>query len=460
MGSYQRISSSFRDPSGFLFYENDTIYRQINQYYKENYDFLINSGLYKTLVDSEQLIPHEEVNIKPFNPNTSYKIIKPEKIPFFSYPYEWCFSQLKNAALTTLDIQKTAMKYDMTLKDCSSYNIQFHNGKAILIDTLSFEKYVEGQIWKGYRQFCQHFLAPLALMSQKDIRLNQLLRIYVDGIPLDLTSKLLPLRTRSSFSLLSHIHAHAKSQKHFEDKKIDSFKKRKLGRNSFLGIIESLYSGVKKLNWKPEGTEWGEYYNDTNYSESGFTQKKKIIENFFDNTDLKVVWDLGANIGIFSRISSDRGINTISFDIDPAAVEKNYLDSIEKHETKILPLILDLTNPSPDIGWENQERSSFINRGPVDVVLALALLHHLVISNNLPLGKITQFFKKICNNLIIEFVPKTDSQVKRLLISREDIFSDYTKENFENEFQKFFIIKDSIKIQDSDRILYVMEKKN
>jgi len=199
MGSYQRISSSFRDPSGFLFYENDTIYRQINQYYKENYDFLINSGLYKTLVDSEQLIPHEEVNIKPFNPNTSYKIIKPEKIPFISYPYEWCFSQLKNAALTTLDIQKTAMKYDMTLKDCSSYNIQFHNGKAILIDTLSFEKYVEGQIWKGYRQFCQHFLAPLALMSQKDIRLNQLLRIYLDGIPLDLTSKLLPLRTRPSF---------------------------------------------------------------------------------------------------------------------------------------------------------------------------------------------------------------------------------------------------------------------
>jgi len=460
MGRYQTISSSFRDPSGFLFYENNTIYRQVNQYYKENYDFLINSGLYKTLIDSEQLIPHEEVNIEPFNPNTAYKIIKPEKIPFISYPYEWCFSQLKKAALTTLDIQKTAMKHDMTLKDCSAYNIQFYNGKAILIDTLSFEKYVEGQIWKGYRQFCQHFLAPLALMSQKDIRLNQLLRIYVDGIPLDLTSKLLPLRSRSSFSLLAHIHAHAKSQKHFEDKKIDRFKERKLSRRSFLGIIESLNSGIKKLNWKPEGTEWGEYYNDTNYSEKGFTQKKKIIENFFDKTDAKVAWDLGANIGIFSRISSDRGINTISFDIDPAAVEKNYLDSMEKGESKILPLLLDLTNPSPDMGWENQERSSIINRGPVDVVLALALIHHLVISNNLPLEKITQFFKKICKNLIIEFVPKTDSQVKRLLISREDIFSDYTKENFEKEFEKSFLIKDSIKVEDSDRILYVMEKRN
>ena len=164
-------------------------------------------------------------------------ICKPEKIPFISYPYEWCFSQLQQAAVTTLEIQKTAMNYNMTLKDCSSYNIQFHNGKAILIDTLSFEKYEEGQFWNGYRQFCQHFLAPLALMSKKDIRLNQLLRIYVDGIPLDLTSKLLPLHTRSSFFLLSHIHAHSKSQKHFEEKKIDSFKKRKLGRSSFLGII-------------------------------------------------------------------------------------------------------------------------------------------------------------------------------------------------------------------------------
>jgi len=362
MGRYQTVSSSFRDPSGFLFYENGTIYRQINKSYKENFDHLMNSGLYKTLVDSEQLIPHEEANVEPFDPKTSYKIIKPEKILFISYPYEWCFSQLKHAAITTLEIQKTAMEYDMTLKDCSSYNIQFHKGEAILIDTLSFEKYHEGQFWMGYRQFCQHFLAPLALMSQKDIRLNQLLRIYIDGIPLDLTSKLLPLRTRSSFSLLAHIHAHAKSQKHFETKKSDSFKERKLSQRSLIGIIESLNSAIKKLNWKPEGTEWSNYYTDTNYSERGFEEKKNFIKDFFEKTKVSLVWDLGANIGIFSRLSSEKGINTISFDIDPAAVEKNYLDSIEKKETKILPLLLDLTNPSPDIGWENQERSSIINQ--------------------------------------------------------------------------------------------------
>jgi len=457
MSDFQVVNSSFRDPSGFLFYRDNILYRQINKSYQEHYQHLMESGLYRELIDSKNLIPHEEVDVEPAIPKKSFKIIKPEKILFISYPYEWSFSQLKEAALTTLRIQKIAMNYDMTLKDANSYNIQFHNGKATLIDTLSFEQYTEGQFWIGYRQFCQHFLAPLALMSHKDIRLNQLLRIYLDGIPLDLTSKLLPLSTRSSFSLLSHIHAHAKSQKHFEDKKMVKIKEKKLGKNSFIGIIESLNSGIKKLNWKPKGTEWADYYTDTNYSSKGFEHKKKMIESFFDKTDVNFVWDLGSNTGIFSRISSNKGISTISFDIDPAAVEKNFLDSVEKQESKILPLLLDLTNPSPSTGWENQERLSLINRGPTDVVLALALLHHLIISNNLPLEKISSFFSKICNYLIIEFIPKNDSQVKRLLQNREDIFDDYSKENFELNFKKYFSFIDSQQIEDSERILYIMK---
>jgi len=455
MSDFQILNSSFRDPSGFLFYRDNILYRQINKSYQENFKHLIESGLYKELTDSKNLIPHEEVDIEPAIPKKSFKIIKPEKVLFISYPYEWCFSQLKEAALTTLRIQKIAINYDMILKDASSYNIQFHNGKATLIDTLSFEKYAEGQFWKGYKQFCQHFLAPLALMSHKDIRLSQLLRIYIDGIPLDLTSKLLPLITRSSFSLLSHIHAHAKSQKHFEGKKMDHIKEKKLGKKSLLGIIESLNSGIKKMNWKLKGAD---NYTDTNYSPKGFENKKKIIESFFDKVHAKVVWDLGANTGIFSRISSNKGIPTISFDIDPVAVEKNFLDSVKKQESKILPLLLDLTNPSPDIGWENQERSSLINRGPTDVVLALALLHHLIISNNLPMKKISSFFSKICNYLIIEFIPKNDSQVNRLLQSREDIFDDYTQENFELEFKKEFSFIDSQQLEDSERVLYVMKK--
>lgn len=175
------IPSSFRDPSGFLFYRDGLIYRQVNKFYKENYDHLVNSGLYEALVDAKLLIPHEEVGIESIEPESAYKVIRPELIPFISYPYEWCFSQLKDAALTTLTIQKKSLDFGMSLKDCSAYNIQFRNGRAVFIDTLSFEKYHEDKPWVAYRQFCQHFLAPLALMSYKDIRLNQLFRIYIDG---------------------------------------------------------------------------------------------------------------------------------------------------------------------------------------------------------------------------------------------------------------------------------------
>ena len=457
MTKFKIQSSSFRDPSGFLFFENEVLYRQINQEYKNEYEHLMDSGLYKRLVDSKLLIPHTEADMISPNKEKLYKIIKPEPIPFISYPYEWCFSQLKNAAITTLEIQKIAIDYNMTLKDASSYNIQFRQGKPILIDTLSFEKYQEGQTWKPYKQFCQHFLAPLALMSQKDIRLNQLFRIYIDGIPLDLADKLLPSKKLYMFSLLSHIHLHAKSQKHYENKDI-KIKTRKMPRNSFVGIIESLHSGIKKLKWTPEKTEWGDYYNDTNYSQGSFEEKKQTVSKFLDKTKAKLVWDLGANTGIFSRIASKKDIETISFDIDPVAVEKNYLTCIQEADTKLLPLLLDLTNPSSSIGWNSVERNSFVERGPADVVIALALIHHLTISNNIPLFNLAEFFHGICNYLIIEFIPKTDSQVKRLLLTREDIFVDYNQQNFENEFKKFFSIYESKKLNNSERTLYLFEK--
>ena len=448
--------SSFRDPSGFLFYQDNVLYRQINKSYKEHYEFLIESDLYEELVKKGLMISHEEVKIENKN-NDGFIVIKPEIIPFISYPYEWSFSQLKDAALLTIEIQKIAKKHHMMLKDASSYNIQFKNGKTIFIDTLSFEKYIEGEPWKGYKQFCQHFFAPLALMSHKDIRLSQLLRIYIDGIPLDLTSELLPMRTKTAFSLLTHIHAHSKSQKHYEGKKID-VKKNKISSRSLDGVIESLHSGIKKMNWKPEGTEWGNYYSDTNYSDISFNEKKKIILEFLEKHNPKNVWDLGSNTGIFSRIASELDIFTVSFDIDPVAVEKNYRECVNKQETKILPLLLDLANPSASIGWSNNERMSFMNRGPVDLVMALALIHHLVISNNVPLSKLAKFFSKICNFLIIEFIPKTDSQISRLLVTREDIFLDYTKENFESEFKKFFKIIQTTDIIDSERTMYIMEK--
>ncbi|MBU0566992.1 SAM-dependent methyltransferase [bacterium] len=451
------IAGSFRDPGGFLFSCDSLIYRQVNVIYKEDYDQLINSGLYKTLVEANLLIPHEEVDIGYAKSDKAYKIIKPELVPFISYPFEWCFSQLRDAALLTLKIQRIALDFGMSLKDGSAYNVQFRNGKPVFIDTLSFEKYHEGKPWVAYRQFCQHFLAPLALASYRDIRLNQLLRVCIDGIPLDLASLLLPFRTYLGFSLLSHIHLHAKSQKLFANKPVAVGHYGGMSRLSLLGLINNLKSVIRRLRWKAEDTEWANYYEDTNYSSKALSHKKQLVAEFISRTKPESVWDLGANVGMFSRIASGQGIRTISFDIDPACVEKNYLECLKENQTNILPLILDLTNPSPSLGWANKERMSLLKRAPADTVLALALIHHLAISNNLPFSRAAEFFSQICRFLIIEFVPKDDSQVQRLLKSREDIFPDYTRQAFESEFKRCFVIRSSVKIKENKRTLYLME---
>ena len=451
-------NSSFRDRSGFLFYYENEIYRIINFSYKKQYEKFMNSELYQKLEEKNLIITHSEIENLDIDCDY-YKIIKPEKIPFISYPYEWSFSQLKDAALLTLRIQKAAMKYGMTLKDGSAFNIQFHNGHPIFIDTLSFEIYEEGQIWKPYKQFCQHFLAPLALISKKDVRLNLLSKTFIDGIPIDLAAKLLPKTTFGNFGLMAHIHAHAKSQKHYENKDA-KIKQKTLSKRSFEGLIESLKSSIEKMTWNENNTEWGDYYSDTNYTEKSFEEKKQFISLAIDQVKPKLVWDMGANTGVFSRLASTKGINTISYDIDPLAVEKNYLLSSQNSEQNILPLILDLTNPSSGIGWNHNERMSIIQRGPADMVFALALVHHLAISNNVPLNKLAEFFSQISKFLIIEFVPKSDSQVKRLLLTRDDIFENYDEKNFEIEFSKFFKIINSKKILDSERTIYIMENKH
>lgn len=451
-------NSSFRDRSGFLFYYENEIYRIINFSYKKQYEKFMNSELYQKLEEKNLIITHSEIENLDIDCDY-YKIIKPEKIPFISYPYEWSFSQLKDAALLTLRIQKAAMKYGMTLKDGSAFNIQFHNGHPIFIDTLSFEIYEEGQIWKPYKQFCQHFLAPLALISKKDVRLNLLSKIFIDGIPIDLAAKLLPKTTFGNFGLMAHIHAHAKSQKHYEDKDA-KIKQKTFSKRSFEGLIESLKSSIEKMAWNEDNTEWGDYYSDTNYTEKSFEEKKQFISLAIDQVKPKLVWDMGANTGVFSRLASTKGINTISYDIDPLAVEKNYLSSSQNSEQNILPLILDLTNPSSGIGWNHDERMSIMQRGPADMVFALALVHHLAISNNVPLNKLAEFFSQISKFLIIEFVPKSDSQVKRLLLTRDDIFENYDVKNFEIEFSKFFKIINSKKILDSERTIYIMENKH
>jgi hypothetical protein len=454
------IGASFRDPSGFLFTRNEKLYRQVNLGYQKNYDHLMKSGLYEKLISNRLLIPHKEVDVQAAKPSISYKILEPEQVFFISYPYEWSFSQLKDAALITLTIQRLALKHGMALKDASAYNIQFHNGTPILIDTLSFELYQEGAPWVAYRQYCQHFLAPLALMAKRDIRLGQLLRNYIDGVPLDLASRLLPYSTRFNFGLMAHLHLHAQALAKYADRQIDAPKKNgRMSRQSLLGLIDNIKDTTRKLEWSPKGTEWGNYYSITNYTENAFSHKKEVISGWISRINPGSVWDLGANNGFFTRLASERGIPSIAFDADPVAVEKNYIHMKKIKEQTILPLMLDLTNPSPAIGWHGQERKSFLERSPADMILALALIHHLAISNNVPLEKLANFFHDLGRWLVIEFVPKSDSQVQKLLASRDDIFEQYTNEDFESAFGERFIIHEKVNVRESDRHLYLMERK-
>jgi hypothetical protein len=454
-----QLSASFRDPSGFLFRQNGVLYRQVNRCYAEEYDALVSSGLFEELCAQELLIPHRPVDVPSPVPEQAYAIIQPDQLPFVSYPYEWCYSQLKDAAQTTLTIMLQALDHGFILKDASAYNIQFRDGRPLLIDTLSFERYREGEAWVAYRQFCQHFLAPLALMTLVDVRLGQLSRLYIDGVPLDLTSKLLPFRSRLRFSLLTHIHLHAKSQQRFADQAVDLSQTRRLTAFSLRALIDNLQAAVASLNWAPGDTNWAGYYSFTNYDQAAFAHKRDTVSRLLDQAAPTTLWDLGANTALFSQVASDKGIETIAFDIDSSAVEAAYRHVRRDKLHHLLPLLSDLTNPSPAQGWAHEERESLAQRGPADAVMALALVHHLAIGNNVPLPRIAAYFARLGRRLIIEFVPKSDSQVAKLLATRQDIFADYDQEGFEAAFAREYAIVDKVPIRDSQRTIYLMESR-
>lgn len=450
--------SSFRDPGNQVYKINHEIYRQINQSGYFDYQQLMQSGLYDKLQSLNYLIPHREVSIDFALDERALVVLKPDKVAFISYCYEWSFSQFKDAALLTLAVAKLAIQYGMILKDASAYNIQFHQGKPIFIDTGSFTIYEEGTPWSAYNQFCKHFLAPLLLMAKVDIRLGISMKQYIDGIPLDFASQMLPFKSKLSPSIFAHIHAHAKLQQKYGDINTVKINKRKITKLGLLGLLDNLNSLIKKLEWSPIKTEWGDYYNQTNYSDAATKHKAEIIKRFIGETQAKLVWDMGGNNGFYSRIISSLGAQAICFDIDPVAVETNYQKVKKDKSGLILPLLQDLTNPSPALGWEQNERCGLQERANADLVMALALIHHLAISNNVPLERIAEYFSNLGEYLIIEFVPKEDSQVHRLLASREDIFPQYEMSSFKKYFSRYYHILEECPVLETCRTIFLMKK--
>jgi ribosomal protein L11 methylase PrmA len=450
--------ASFRDPSGHVFSVEGKLFRSVSPAYAAHYDLLMTSGLYDSLVLGGRLVAHEEVDTAAPANERIYRILEPEVIPFISYPWEWSFSQLKDAALLTLDIAWSALEHGMVLKDASAFNVQFLGTQPIFIDTLSFDTYVEGQQWQAYRQFCEHFLAPLELQARVNPSLSGLLRINLDGVPLGLAARLLPRSTLFRPSTLLHIHSHARAQRAYADSQGQA-RRATMTKRSLFALVDSLRSAVENCTWSAVGTEWADYYEETNYSDDAALCKIRAVEDFVAQVAPRHVWDLGANTGRYSRIASASGAYTVAFDIDPAAVDRAYRESRGKGEGLLLPLVLDLMNPTPNLGWALSERASFIDRGRPDAVLALALVHHLAIAQNVPLNRVAGFFAEIAPWLLIEFVPKTDSQVRRMLASREDIFPDYSVEGFEQAFSAHFDIEEEHPVWDSERALYTMRRR-
>ena len=452
--------ASFRDPSGFVFRRDGILYRQIRPAAAADWKAFLSSGLYERLVADGLIVEHDEATLELAALPDAAAVIRPRALDFISYPYEWCFTQLQDAALLTLELQSRAVEAGLRLKDASAYNVQFDAGRPVLIDSLSFEVAPRTDPWPAYRQFCEHFLAPLALIAHRDARCGLMLRDFIDGIPVDLASGLLPARTRLNLGLSAHLHLHAGAQRRAarEAPAARPARERRISETGQLALIDSLRRTVQGLRYRPAG-QWTGYSTSTSYSEGATASKGEIVRAMLAAVGGRMAWDLGANVGVYSAIAAESGYRVMAFDQDAASVETHWRRVRDQTDLAVLPLVMDLSNPSPSLGWALEERASFLERGEPDVIMALALIHHLAIGNNVPLPGVARLFARMSPRAIVEFVPKEDPMTQRLLADRRDVFDQYSIDGFRNAFDGPFQIVREAPIDDSPRTIFLLERR-
>jgi ribosomal protein L11 methylase PrmA len=456
----QRVSGSFRDPSGQVFQEGGRIVRTINECYSEHWSYLLDSGLLNEMLQQRLLPSFSECTAR----NGAWKCLEVQFIPFISYPYEWCFSQLKDAALLTLKLQLAALEKGVTLKDASAYNVQFVGSRPIFIDLLSFEIWREGTPWQAYRQFCMHFLAPLVLCNRFGHWPLTLSRLWIDGIPLSHACSMLPWYSCLRSSVALHIFAHAQMEKRHADARKSAAIARKvsLSQKTMSNLALSLQSATEAQTLPILSTQWGDYYDDTNYSSAAAASKLKTVKSVAEeHKGGRLAVDIGANTGRYSLAMAPLFEQVLAIDVDPLAVERHYLQLKKEGPGNILPLVIDLSNLSPSLGWACSERDSFISRCRADFITALAVIHHLVIASGIPFQHVSDFLASLLvadGSLLIEFVPKEDSQVQRMLAARDDIFEEYSLEGLLKVFSQQFAQHALYQLPDSQRVLIHFKK--
>jgi hypothetical protein len=403
------------------------------------------------------LIPHKEVNIDLKDKNV-YKVLKPNEITFTNYPYEWSFSQFKDAALLTLNILKMSLKDGFVLKDATPFNIMFEHNKPIFIDTLSFEIRKDSAPWVAYRQFCEMFLGPLLLASKIDTLFISMLVSNIDGYSLDFVKNTLGHKNFTNLGALTHIYLHSQSGNYFRsNKKSTSEKNIKVDTNSLMALTENLESLIKSLKYKSNKGFWENYYEKTNYNQRALKEKTLITKKWLKKVKPNSIIDLGSNDGTLISDFMPYCDNYMCIDNDHDSLEKLYKSTMNKNN-KILSLYQDLSKTSLSVGFMGQEREAFLNRADFDCVLALALIHHLSIRNNLSFEQTANLMSKMGKYLIIEFIPKEDSNVQLMLKNKKDIYKEYSIEYFETVYSKKYKILDKIHIKGSKRIMFLMKK--
>ena len=466
----KRDPGSFRDRSGYVFHGDDRVFRTINAPALDNYTAARDNGALGSLEEKGWLLPGTELDPSVLDgvEGDVRLVLEHPKLPFVSYPYEWSFPALKAAALLHLDVLLDALAHDVALSDATAYNVQFIGARPVFIDTLSFRPYRKGEFWRGHRQFCEQFLNPLLLRAYLAITPNAWYRGNLEGIPTADFARILPLRRKLSWNVISHVLLQAKLERNLLDgagspeqalQDIEQRKTKKLARTSFQAILTQLRGWIERLEPADKSkTVWQDYVQNRTYSGTEEHEKRRCVAEFVARTKPDRLCDMGCNTGEFSEIALEAGAGTvIGFDMDHHAIEAAFARAVER-ELSFLPLYLDAANPSPGQGWNERERQGLSTRVGADAVVALAFEHHLAIGRNVPLQEVVDWLTNLAPRGLIEFVQPDDPTLRLMLAQREDMYQDYDEDGFSAALERRARIVRKDTVSAADRRLYWFDR--
>jgi SAM-dependent methyltransferase len=453
---------SFRDPESRVFYAGDEVYRALSADGLSDFEALRATGL----LDDERVVRTEAAEdtaaLRGLLVHEPAGVLRHERIPFVSYPYEWTFSMLKDAALLQLDLLLSALDHDLVLKDATPYNVQFKGAKPVFVDVGSFERLREGEAWVGYRQFCMLYLYPLVLQSVKDVPFHPWLRGSIDGITPTQMRGLMSFRDRFRKGMFTNVFLHAKFEARYADRpdQVKQEVKRVFKKELFVANVRKMRKLVERLQWNPPEGVWTAYGERNSYSDDDARRKDEFVREVATSREWRLVWDIGANNGRYSRIAAERAETVVAVDADQGPVELLYRDLRDEDNERILTLTMNLADPSPGLGWRGLERRSMPDRGRPDLVLALALIHHVVISANVPVKEVVDWLASLGAALVIEFPTREDPMVKKLLAPKRDgLHPDYELGFFEHSLNEAFDVERSERLESGTRVLYYARPK-